>query len=39
VSATSRRIGFRTVEVAHGEVRVNGKRIMIKGVNRHEHDH
>jgi len=38
VSATSRKIGFRTVEVADGEVRVNGKRIMIKGVNRHEHD-
>ncbi len=38
VSATSRRIGFRTVEIAGGEVRVNGRRIMIKGVNRHEHD-
>ena len=38
ISATSRRIGFRTVEIADGEVRVNGKRIMIRGVNRHEHD-
>jgi len=38
VSATSKRIGFRTVEIADGEVRVNGKRIMIKGMNRHEHD-
>ncbi|MYM34682.1 DUF4981 domain-containing protein [Duganella sp. FT94W] len=38
VSATARRIGFRTVEIADGEVRVNGKRVMIKGVNRHEHD-
>ncbi|WP_294204309.1 glycoside hydrolase family 2 TIM barrel-domain containing protein [uncultured Sphingomonas sp.] len=38
IEATSRRIGFRTVEVAGGEVRVNGKRIMIRGVNRHEHD-
>ncbi|USX15343.1 DUF4981 domain-containing protein [Oxalobacteraceae bacterium OTU3CAMAD1] len=38
LSATSRRIGFRTVEVAGGEVRVNGKRVMIKGTNRHEHD-
>ncbi|KQN07628.1 glycoside hydrolase family 2 TIM barrel-domain containing protein [Sphingomonas sp. Leaf25] len=38
VEATSRRIGFRTVEVAGGEVRVNGRRIMIRGVNRHEHD-
>lgn len=38
VEATSRRIGFRTVEIADGEVRVNGRRIMIRGVNRHEHD-
>lgn len=38
IEATSRRIGFRTVEVAGSEVRVNGKRIMIRGVNRHEHD-
>ncbi|MTV36048.1 glycoside hydrolase family 2 TIM barrel-domain containing protein [Duganella radicis] len=38
ISATARKIGFRTVEIANGEVRVNGKRIMIKGVNRHEHD-
>lgn len=38
IEATSRRIGFRTVEIADGEVRVNGKRIMIRGVNRHEHD-
>ncbi|CAN7258102.1 DUF4981 domain-containing protein [Pseudoduganella sp. LjRoot289] len=38
ISATSRQIGFRTVEVKDGEVRVNGKRVMIKGVNRHEHD-
>jgi beta-galactosidase len=38
VSATSRKIGFRTVEIVDDEVRVNGKRIMIKGVNRHEHD-
>ncbi|MBB4085064.1 DUF4981 domain-containing protein [Sphingomonas carotinifaciens] len=38
IEATSRRIGFRTVEIAGGEVRVNGRRIMIRGVNRHEHD-
>ncbi|MDF2639153.1 MAG: hypothetical protein K0R64_2137 [Novosphingobium lindaniclasticum] len=38
VEATSRRIGFRSVEIAGGEVRVNGKRVMIRGVNRHEHD-
>lgn len=38
VSATSRKIGFRTVEIRNGEVQVNGRRILIKGVNRHEHD-
>ncbi len=38
LSATSRRIGFRTVEIADGEVRVNGRRVMMRGVNRHEHD-
>jgi beta-galactosidase len=38
ISATSRKIGFRTVEIRNGEVQVNGRRVMIKGVNRHEHD-
>jgi beta-galactosidase len=38
ISATSRKIGFRTVEMRNGEVQVNGRRIMFKGVNRHEHD-
>ncbi len=32
------RIGFRTVEVRDGLLRVNGVPITIKGVNRHEHD-
>ncbi|WP_298330926.1 glycoside hydrolase family 2 TIM barrel-domain containing protein [Asticcacaulis sp.] len=38
VSATAKKIGFRTIEIRDGEVQVNGKRVMIKGVNRHEHD-
>lgn len=38
IEATRHRIGFRSVEVAEGEVRVNGRRITIRGVNRHEHD-
>ena len=38
LQALSRRIGFRTVEIADGEVRVNGRRVMIRGVNRHEHE-
>lgn len=30
--------GFRTVEMSNGMMLVNGKPILIKGVNRHEHD-
>ena len=29
--------GFRTVEIVDRELRVNGRRIMIQGVNRHDH--
>ena len=36
--AISRKVGFRTVEVKGTDFLVNGKRIYIKGVNRHEHD-
>lgn len=34
----SARVGFRTIEIVDGTVRVNGKKITICGVNRHEHD-
>jgi beta-galactosidase len=34
----SRRIGFRKVEIRDGQLLVNGTAILIKGVNRHEHD-
>ncbi len=30
-------VGFRRVEVADGELRVNGRRITVHGVNRHDH--
>ncbi len=33
---TSTKIGFRTVEIKNGLLLVNGKRILIKGVNLHE---
>lgn len=36
--ATSTKIGFRKVEIKGGNLLVNGKPILIKGVNRHEHD-
>ncbi len=36
--AITQNIGFRTAEVKSGQFLVNGKAVMIKGVNRHEHD-
>jgi beta-galactosidase len=38
LQATPQRIGFRTVEIKDGRVAVNGRPIVIRGVNRHEHD-
>ncbi len=32
------RVGFRTIEIAGKEIRLNGRKIFIKGFNRHE-DH
>jgi beta-galactosidase len=32
------RVGFRKVELKQGQIHLNGKRILLKGVNRHEHD-
>ena len=32
------RVGFRTVAIVDGCLRVNGERIIVCGVNRHEHD-
>lgn len=31
-------IGFRRVEISKRQLLINGKRVLIKGVNRHEHD-
>ncbi len=31
-------VGFRKVEIRDGSLLVNGKRVLFKGVNRHEHD-
>lgn len=35
---TSVRVGFRRIEVRDRNLLVNGRRILIKGVNRHDHD-
>jgi beta-galactosidase len=32
------RIGFRSVEIKNRELLINGKAVLIKGVNRHDHD-
>ncbi len=32
------RAGFRKVEIRNAQLLVNGKKIMVHGVNRHEHD-
>lgn len=32
------RVGFRTVEIREGRLLLNGRPLLIKGVNRHEHD-
>ncbi|MGL1886792.1 MAG: DUF4981 domain-containing protein [Reichenbachiella sp.] len=37
-SATKTKIGFRTSEIKNGQLLVNGQPILLKGVNRHEHD-
>ncbi|UJF17524.1 beta-galactosidase [Vibrio sp. SS-MA-C1-2] len=37
VDAESYRIGFRTVEITDGLLKVNGKAVLIRGANRHEH--
>ncbi|MCL3779429.1 DUF4981 domain-containing protein [Prolixibacteraceae bacterium JC049] len=38
VEVINRKIGFRTVEVKYGQLLVNGMPVLIRGVNRHEHD-
>lgn len=32
------RVGFRTIEIRGSDFLVNGKRVFLKGVNRHEHN-
>jgi beta-galactosidase len=38
VEYLSSQVGFREVEWKDGILKVNGQRILIRGVNRHEHD-
>ena len=36
--AVSSRFGFRRIELGDRALLINGKRVLIRGVNRHEHD-
>lgn len=38
IEVIRRHVGFRNVSVTNGLLRVNGKPVTIRGVNRHEHD-
>ena len=38
IETVSTKLGFRSVELKNGQMLVNGEPIIIKGVNRHEHD-
>lgn len=38
VDVVSQKVGFRTVEITEKGLLVNGERIFVKGVNRHEHE-
>lgn len=38
IEVTTHKIGFRKVEIKNAQLLVNGKKIMVHGVNRHEHD-
>ena len=38
LAVTGSKIGFRKVEIKDAQLQVNGVPILVKGVNRHEHD-
>ena len=38
IEVVGSKIGFRNAEVKGGQFRINGKPVLVKGVNRHEHD-
>ncbi len=38
IEIVSTKVGFREVVIRDGQLLVNGKAILLKGVNRHEHD-
>jgi len=39
IQAINQRVGFRSIEIKNAQLLVNGQPILLKGVNRHEHDY
>lgn len=37
IQTVTQRVGFRTVEIKNGNIVVNGRPILFRGVNRHDH--
>jgi len=37
VECTATRVGFRSIEIRERNLLINGQRVLIKGVNRHDH--
>lgn len=38
IHTTNVKVGFRKIEIKNAQLLVNGKKIMVHGTNRHEHD-
>ena len=39
IESISKMVGFRNIQISNAQLLVNGQPIIIKGVNRHEHDY
>lgn len=39
LEVVTQKVGFRNIQIKNGQLLVNGQPILIKGVNRHEHDY
>ena len=37
IDSEAYQVGFRVVEISEGQLKLNGKALLIRGVNRHEH--
>ena len=39
IESISKMVGFRNIQINNSQLLINGQPIIIKGVNRHEHDY